>query len=63
MLAEKGVIDLADPVDREKSIYRVYCPKCRTWHTAHLSGYPREEHFHLSCGEILPYAPKHRAKL
>ena len=29
-LAEKGVVVLAEPIDKEKNIYRVYCPKCRT---------------------------------
>ena len=54
-LAEKGVIVLAEPIDKEKYIYRVYCPKCRTWHTAYLSGLPENEHFRLPCGETLPY--------
>ena len=52
-LAEKGVIVLVEPIDKEKNLYRVYCPKCRTWHTAYLSGLPENEHFHLPCGEIL----------
>ncbi len=29
-LAEKEVIVLAEPIDKEKNLYRVYCPKCRT---------------------------------
>ena len=28
-LTEKGVIVLAEPVDKEKNIYRVCCPKCK----------------------------------
>jgi len=45
-LAKKGLIVLAELVDKERKLYRVYCPKCGTWHTAYLSGYPGEEHFH-----------------
>ena len=52
-LAEKGVIVLAEPVDKEKNIYKVYCSKCRTWHIVPLSGYPENEHSHLSCGETV----------
>ena len=52
-LAEKGVIILAELIDKEKNIYRVYCPKCRTWHTAYLSGLSEDEHFHLPCGETI----------
>jgi len=52
-LAERGVIVLAEPID-EENIYRVYCPKCKTWHLTYLSGLPENEHFHLLCGEPLP---------
>ena len=33
--------------------YRAYCPKCKTWHTIHLSGLPENEHFHLPCGKVV----------
>ncbi len=52
-LAEKGVIILAERVNKEKNIYRVYCPKCRTWHIEYLSGLPENGHFHLPCGMVL----------
>jgi len=51
-LAERRVIVLAEFIDKEKNIYRVYCPKCRTWHTVHLSGLSENKQFHLPCGEV-----------
>jgi len=61
-LAKKGLIVLAEPVDEGRKLYRVYCPKCGTWHIACLSGYPGEEHFHLPCGEIVAYTSR-RSKI
>ncbi|RLG79466.1 MAG: hypothetical protein DRO13_06000 [Thermoprotei archaeon] len=54
-LAEKGVIVLAEPIDKERNVYRVYRPRCRTWHIAYLSGLLEDSHFHLPCGELIPY--------
>ena len=39
-LAERGVIVLAEPIDNEKNIYKVYCLKCKTWYAVFLSGLP-----------------------
>jgi len=52
-LARRRLIVLAEAINHEKKIYRVYCPKCKTWHTTHLSGYPENEHFHLPCSETV----------
>jgi len=52
-LAKRGLIILIETVDKARGIYKVYCPKCETWHIVHLSGYPGEEHLHLPCGEVI----------
>ncbi|MEM4489067.1 MAG: hypothetical protein QXK88_09805 [Desulfurococcaceae archaeon] len=52
-LTRKRLILVAEVINPEKSIYRVYCPKCKTWHTTHLSEHLENEHFYLTCGEIM----------
>ncbi len=52
-LARRRLIVVAEAINQEKKIYRVYCPKCKAWHITHLSGYPENEHFHLPCSETV----------
>ncbi|MEM0232841.1 MAG: hypothetical protein QXL22_02360 [Candidatus Nezhaarchaeales archaeon] len=52
-LARRRLIVLAEAIKHEKKIYRVYCPKCKTWYITHLSVYPENKHFHLPCSETV----------
>lgn len=61
-LANMGLVVLAEPVSLRENLWRVYCPKCKQWHLAYLSGHPGNEHFHLPCGLVVPYAARWRSR-
>ena len=59
-LANMGLTVLAEPVSLMENLWRVYCPRCKQWHLAYLSGHPGNEHFHLPCGLVVPYGARLR---